>query len=71
LHLFLHFFIQHELPFLKGSKEDCLANFVLRKDARINNPGACSLEFQSVMQVLTEHLLNWTLKRKHLKERAY
>jgi hypothetical protein len=35
---------------------------VLRRDARINNPGACSLEFQSVMQILTECLLKWDTK---------
>jgi hypothetical protein len=40
---------QHELPSLKGSEEDCIANFVLQKDGRISYPGACSSEFQSVM----------------------
>ncbi len=49
---------------LKCSEEDCLADFVLRKDARLNNPGACSLEFQSVMQILTEHMLKWDTKTK-------
>jgi hypothetical protein len=53
------FVIQHELLSLKGSEEDCLANFVLRRDARMNNPGACSLEFQNVMQILMECLLKW------------
>jgi hypothetical protein len=57
-------FTQHELPLLKCSEEDCLADFVLRKDARLNNPGACSLEFQSVMQILTEHMLKWDTKTK-------
>ncbi len=33
-------FSQHELPSLKCSEEDCLADFVLRKDARLNNPGS-------------------------------
>ena len=54
--------IQHELLSLKGSEEDCIANFVLRKDARINYPRACSLEFQSIMQILTERLLKWDTK---------
>ena len=54
----------HELPSLKGSEEDCLANFVLQKDARISYPGACSLEFQSVMQILTECLLKWDTETK-------
>jgi hypothetical protein len=57
-------FTQHELPLLKCSKEDCLADFVLRKDVRLNNPGACSLEFQSGMQILTEHMLKWDTKTK-------
>jgi hypothetical protein len=47
---------------LKWSEEDCLADFVLRKDARLNNPGASSHEFQSVMQILTEHMLEWDTK---------
>ena len=53
---------QHELPSLKGSEEDCIADFVLRKDARISYPGACSLDFQSVMQILTKCLLRWDTK---------
>ncbi len=55
---------QHELPWLKCSEEDCLADFVLRKDARLNNPGACSFEFQGVMQILTERMLKWDTKTK-------
>ena len=56
------------LPSLKCSEEDCLADFVLRKDARLNNPGACSLEFQSVMQILTEEcMLKWDTKTKTSK----
>jgi len=39
----------------------------LRRDARINNPGACSLEFQSVMQILTECLLKWDTKTQTSK----
>ena len=61
------FFIQHDLPSLKGSEEDCLADFGLCRDARINNPGACSLEFQSVMQILTECLLKWDTKTQTSK----
>ncbi len=49
---------------LKCSEEDCLADFAMSKDARLNNPGACSLELQSVMQILTEHMLKWDAKTK-------
>jgi hypothetical protein len=60
----MFFFSQHELPLLKCSEEDCLSDFVLGKDARLNNPSACSLEFQSVVQILTEHMLKWDTKTK-------
>jgi hypothetical protein len=45
-------------------EEACLADFVLRRDTRIKYPGACSLEYQSVMQILTECLLKWDTKRQ-------
>ncbi len=64
---FYHCVFQHELPSLKGSEEDCIADFVLRKDARISYPGACSLEFQSVMQILMECLLRWDTKTQTAK----
>ncbi len=40
---------------------------MLRRDARINNPGSCSLEFQSVMQIMTECLLKWDTKTQTSK----
>ncbi len=38
---------------------------------RFNNPGTCSLEFQSVMQILTECMLKRDIKSKSSKEREY
>jgi hypothetical protein len=58
---------QHELPSLKGSEEACLANFELCRDARIKYPGACYLEFQSVMLILTECLLKLDTTRQSSK----
>ena len=49
---------------MKCTKDECLAGFVLGRNARLNNPGACSLEFQSVMQILTECMLKWDIKSK-------
>ncbi len=40
---------------------------MLHRDARINNPGACSLEFQCVMQILSECLLKWDTKTQTSK----
>jgi hypothetical protein len=39
----------------------------LQKDIRLNNPGACSLEFQSVMQILMEYMLQWDVTKKTSK----
>jgi hypothetical protein len=52
---------------LKCSEEDCLADFVLQRDTRIKYPGACSLEFQSVMQILTKCMLRWDTKTQSCK----
>jgi len=62
--LLLRSFSQHKLPSLKRSKEDSIADFILRKDARLKNLGGCSLEFQSIMQILTECLLKWDIETK-------
>ncbi len=62
--LFSRLFSQHELPSLKCSEEHCIADFILWKDGRLKNPGGCSLEFQSIMQILTECLLKWDIKTK-------
>jgi hypothetical protein len=48
---------QHNLPSLQCSEADSFADFVLQKDIRLNHLGACSLEFQSVMQTLMECML--------------
>ncbi len=52
---------------MQCSEADCIANFVLQKDIRLNHPGACSLEFQSVMQILMECMLHWDIKKKTSK----
>ncbi len=49
------------------SEEDCLADFVLQRDTRMKYPGACSLEFQSVMQILTKYMLRWDTKTQSSK----
>ena len=54
----------HELPSLQYSDSKCIADFDLRKKVRLGFPGACSLEYQSVMQVVTEVLLQWDVKKQ-------
>ncbi len=52
---------------MQCSEADCIAVFVLQKDIRQKNPGACSLEFRSVMQIVVECILCWDNKKKTSK----
>ncbi len=42
----------------------------MRKDIRLNNPDACSLENQSVMQILMECMLQWDITKKTSKRKG-
>jgi hypothetical protein len=42
----------------------------LQKDIRLNHPGACSLEFQSVMQIRMECMLQWDVTKKTTKRKG-
>jgi hypothetical protein len=61
---------QHNLPSLQCSEADSFAAFVLQKDIRLNCPGAFSLEFQIVMQILMECMLQWDIKKKTTQEKG-
>lgn len=37
----------------------CFADFRLRERCRITYPGACSLEYENIMQILVEELFRW------------
>ena len=51
--------IQVPLPPLDSSEAECIADLTLRKRVRRKYPGACSLEFQSAMQIALECLFRW------------
>ena len=40
----------------------CIADLKLRKQIRMDYTGACSLEFQNIMQIVIETLFNWDAK---------
>ena len=46
------------------SHDDCAADFVVRRQTRKRYPGACSLEFQNVMDIVLKCLLNWDSEQK-------
>ena len=54
-----------ELPDVsKLSHDECAADFIVRRRTRKRYPGACSLEFQNVMDIVLKCLLNWDNERK-------
>lgn len=55
------------LPDIFGSEKDCILDFDLRKKNRLRYPGACSLEFQSVIQIVLECLFQWDTKHQKAK----
>ena len=49
-----------ELPSLDSMTDtQCIADFNLRRDARSKYPGACALEYQSIVQILIKELFGW------------
>ena len=44
----------HKLPTPTGSDEECLLDLNLCKRTRLRYPGACSLEYQSQVQILIQ-----------------
>lgn len=58
-------FNQHSLPDVcTYDAKDCLLDFQLRYQLRKCYPGACSLEYQNVMNIVIECLLNWDIKNQ-------
>jgi hypothetical protein len=65
--LFIFCFNKHDIPSLKCSDQECIANFQLQKDIRLNHPGACSLEFQNGIQIIMDCMLRWDSKKQTSK----
>ena len=51
--------VQHTLPSLKSDEEEQMVDFCVRQKNRLLYPGACSLEYQSLVQIVLECLLGW------------
>ena len=43
-------------------EENCLMDLAVRRKVRLNNPGACALEYESIMQVVIAALIGWDSK---------
>ena len=56
----------HKLPTVEDLMDDsdCFLDLKMRRGWRATYPGACSLEFQSLMQIFINVLLGWDEKKK-------
>jgi len=59
---------KHDLPNFDMSDEECWEEFVLRRDTRSKYPGACALEYESIVHVLLEVLFGWDSKQQRGKK---
>jgi len=48
-------------------ENDCVADFTLRSKTRLTYPGACSLEYQNIKNIVIETLLQWDCKKQKAK----
>jgi hypothetical protein len=53
------------LPQANMEPNECIADLLLRSKLRLDNPGACAREYNSIMQIIIiECLIGWNLKLK-------
>ena len=60
-------FLTHKVQLPDLTSSDCIADLKLRQHIRKHYPGACSLEFQSAMEIVIETLFNWDTKKQKAK----
>ena len=60
-------FLTHKVQLPDLTSSDCIADLKLRQHIRRHYPGACSLEFQSAMEIVIETLFNWDTKKQKAK----
>jgi hypothetical protein len=57
-------FLNHKmviLPQTNMEQNECIADLLFRSKLRLDNPGACAREYNSIMQIIMECLLDGTL----------
>ena len=59
-------FLNHKMVILPQNMEqnECIADLLFRSKLRLDNPGACSREYNSIMQIIMECLIGWNFKFK-------
>ena len=46
------------------SDDDIVADFKIRKDARLNHPGLCAEEYKCIVALVIKHLFNWDMDKQ-------
>jgi hypothetical protein len=52
------------LPQTNMEQNECIADLLFRSKLRLDNPGACAREYNSIMQIIMECLIGWNFKLK-------
>ncbi|KAL7493250.1 hypothetical protein ACHAWT_002306 [Skeletonema menzelii] len=52
------------MPSLDCQESICIADYKVRRETRIKYPGACALEYQSIIQTLIKRLFCWDVKKQ-------
>jgi hypothetical protein len=52
------------LPQPNNNETDLISDFHYRSKLRIDNPGACAREYESIMQIIMESLIGWDFKKQ-------
>jgi hypothetical protein len=50
------------LPQPTSDESDLIADFHFQSKLRLDNPGACAREYNSIMQIIMEALIGWNFK---------
>jgi hypothetical protein len=45
-------------------QNECIADLLFRSKLRLDNPGACARDYNSIMQIIMECLIGWNFKLK-------
>jgi hypothetical protein len=56
------------LPQIDMDQSDSIADLLYRSKLRIDNPGTCAREYNSIMQIIMESLIGWNfdLRKQNL-----
>ena len=56
--------VSHKMQSFHCSEADCVMDFRIRRDTRINYPGACIIEYKSIVQIVLKVLFGWDSEKQ-------